>query len=397
MQGRDDPLAPSRATEAAERPRLAAPVTTEPVPQTRLVRPSLPDLDRYRELLEEVWATGMLSNFGPMAARLEAQAAAYTGSAHVRCVSSCDVGLVLAVAALDLPAGSEVVVPSFTFPSTVHALLWNGLRPRFADVDPDTWCLTAETARATLHPRGRARPAAVVATHSFASAADVPGLEALAGELEIPLLFDAAHAIGTFVGGRHAATCGDAAVISLSGTKAVTAAEGGLASFASAAHAESFAALRAYGAEREGEVRLRGLNGKLSELHAALAVLTLADAEAEVAARAAHVARYRAALAGAPARFQAVPDGVRPTPTLLVVDVGERRDRLRLALERRGVPTRAYFPPLHEMDAFAGLAPAGGLPVTERLGRTLLTLPLHSAMDVAEVDAIAAALRAELV
>ena len=353
----------------------------------RLARPSLPPLDAYADELGSTWDDGWLSNFGPHAERFERLCAEYTGLPHVRAVSSCDIGLTLAFRALGLPAGARVIVPSFTFPSTLHALLWNRLEPRFADVDPQTWCLTAESAAAAVD----GDTAAIVGTHAFVSICDVAGLEKLAADLGAALVFDAAQAMGSWVGDRHVGSYGDASLFSFSATKIATCGEGGLAAFRNPDHAERFALLRGYGTH-EYDSRLVGLNGKLSELHAALGCLTLPAIEEEVGARMRLVDRYRRRLDGVEGvRLQAIAQDLRPTPTFMAADVGARRDDVASVLADRGVDTRTYFRPLHTMERFRAL-PAAPLPVTERLGASLLTLPLYRGMEDGDVDLVCDAL-----
>jgi dTDP-4-amino-4,6-dideoxygalactose transaminase len=358
----------------------------------RLTRPSLPSLDAYAEQLAGAWDDGWLSNFGPHAERFEQICSSYTSLHHVRAVSNCDVGLTLAVRALGLERGARVLVPSFTFASTLHALLWNGLEPRFADVDADTWCLSADSAAAALD----GETAAIVGTHAFMSTCDLAGLEALATDLGALLLFDAAQAMGSWVRRRHVGAFGDASVFSFSPTKIATCGEGGLATFRDPAHSERFALLRGYGTDDEYDTRLVGLNGKLSELHAALGCLTVATIEDEVEVRMRLVERYGERLGGVSGlRLQAMASELRPTPTQLVADFGSRRDRVAGALESQGIDTRAYFRPLHSMERFRGL-PAAPLPVTERLGAALLALPLHRGMEEADVDLVCDAIELAL-
>jgi dTDP-4-amino-4,6-dideoxygalactose transaminase len=223
----------------------------------------------------------MLSNFSTQCERFEALVGEHMGACHALAVSSGDVGLTLAVAALGVPAGSEAIVPSFTFNSTVHALLWNGLRPRFVDVEEGTYGLDPEAVGRALSER----TGLVVGTHAFGVPCDVRALEALAHDHGVPLLLDAAQAIATTLDGRHVSRWGDASVFSFSGTKLVTSGEGGLAVFADEEAAERFLYLRGYGFRGDYMTRWVGLNGKLSELHAALGCLTFPGLGAEVAAR----------------------------------------------------------------------------------------------------------------
>lgn len=358
----------------------------------RMAAPTLPPLDAYAAELAETWEDGRLSNFGPQAERFEEICGAYIGRPDVRAVSNCDVGLALAVRALGLEPGARVLVPSFTFASTLHALLWNGLEPRFADVDPDTWCLTGASAAAALG----GEVAAIVGTHAFMSVCDVAGLDALATQSGAVVLYDAAQAMASWLGSEHVGASGDASVFSFSPTKIATCGEGGLATFRAPDATERFTLLRGYGSDTEYDSRHVGLNGKLSELHAALGCLTVPGIEDEVAVRLAHVDRYRERLVALPGvRLQALPPGLRPTPTQLVADFGRRRDEVASALAARGIETRAYFRPMHAMERFRALS-AAPLPVTERLGAALLALPLHRGMDAGDVDRVCTAIEAVL-
>ena len=349
----------------------------------RVARPSLPAFDDYADALAAVWESGQLSNFGPMAVRFEEHCRAYTGLRHVRATSSCDIGLTLAVRALGLEPGTPVLVPSFTFASTLHALLWNGLEPRFVDVDPGSWCLTADSCAGAADGAG-----AIVGTHAFMGVCDVEGLGALAAEAGAALLFDAAQALASWVGPLHVGEFGDASVFSFSPTKVATCGEGGLAAFRDAGAAERFELLRSYGSDDAYDSRFVGLNGKLSELHAALGCQTVPAIEDEVSARLALADRYRERLAAVDGvALQALAPGVRPTPTQLVVDLGSRRDAVAARLAAAGIDTRPYFRPMHRMERFRDL-PAAAMPVTDRLGASLLALPLHRALDLGDVDRV---------
>ena len=350
----------------------------------RVSRPSLPDLDRYTEVVADIWDRGILSNQGPCANAFEAAFASYTGvTGHVRCASSADLGLALAVRALGLPKGARALVPSLGFPSSVHALEWNGLRPQFVDVDAGDWCLHAEQLA------GLADGAAViVATHLFGVTCDVVGLEEVARASGAALVLDAAQAVATTVGPRHAADFGDAAVVSFSGTKAITAAEGGIAVLRSDEVAERFARLRSYGLDADRASVDCGSNAKLSELHAALGVLSLAEADPALDARRRLVDRYRARLADvAGVTLQLRPPGTVATPTYFAVALEGARDHVAAALADEQIEARRYFPALHVM---ARLATTDGapLPVTDRLAASLLALPLHAGLGLADVDEV---------
>jgi dTDP-4-amino-4,6-dideoxygalactose transaminase len=345
-----------------------------------VARPSLPALERFTAAMEEVWETARLSNEGPFGREIERQFADYCGlPGAALCASSCDLALTLAIRALDLPPGSRALVPSLGFPSTVHALQWNGLRAQFVDVDPHDWCVGPEQLRAALPDA--AGVSLIVATHLFGAPCDVRGLAELAGSLDARLVFDAAHAAATWTADEHVCAFGDASVVSLSATKIVTAAEGGIAVLVDPAHAERFRRLRAYGLDDDRVSREQGLNAKLSELNAALGVLAFEQIEHEVARRSAHVERYRSLLRDVPGlRLQAVAPGARATPTMFVVDVGRRRPEIRTSLRERGIESRPYFPALHRMPRLAGIQRAE-MVVTDHLDESLLALPLYSELE----------------
>lgn len=350
----------------------------------RVSRPSLPPLADYIGALEGVWATGMLSNDGDWARRLEDHYRDHFGGrSQVLCASSCDLALTLAIAALDLPCGGWAVLPSLSYPSAVNAVEWNGLRPRFVDVDADDWCLHPAQLEQELEGA-----VLILATHMFGVACDVDGLERAASDAGAALVFDAAHALTTRVGLRHVTEFGDASVVSLSATKLAPTAECGLAVFSQAEAAERFALLRNSGIAAGGLSVQRGLNAKLSELHAALAVLSAERLETEVSHREELVGVYRDRLSGPVGlRLQHLPPDCRATPSYFVVELtGVRRADLMRALARRGIETRPYFPALHLMPRFAASRPS--LPVTERLGQNLLALPLYADMPLAAAEEV---------
>src|SRR5512141_705740 len=161
-----------------------------------IARPALPELDEYVELLREIWRTRALSNFGSYARLFEERVQQFTGNPWCRAVASADLGLVLGLAALELPEGRECLVPSFTFNSTINAILWNRLRPVFVDVDRCSLNADPADVRRRLSPR----TCAVVATHVFGAPAEVAELVSACAGRELPLVFDAAHAFGSQLG-----------------------------------------------------------------------------------------------------------------------------------------------------------------------------------------------------
>ena len=351
-------------------------------------RPSLPPLEDFVALLGDIWGSRMLSNFGKYARRFEEKAQAYLGNPWTRCLVNCDVGLVLSLAALGLPEGAECLVQSFTFNSTVNAVLWNRLRPVFVDIDPRTFNVDCGDLERRLSPATRA----IVVTHIFGSPLDIGRVMETASRRGVPVVVDAAHAYGaTYRGVRIGAPqLGDFQVFSFSGTKQITSAEGGLVAAATEELAGRIEYRRAYGFQYDYVSRFLGLNGKLSEIHAALACLTIDAVEDVVAARQAKARRYQERLGEIPElRFQEHLPGNRSTYKDFAIVCPSGRDALADVLEKNEIQTKKYFRPLHPMPAFERFRSSDDdLRDTEAAADAVLCLPMFNELGEEDIDRV---------
>ncbi len=349
-----------------------------------ICRPDLPPLVELTALLEEIWDTRMLSNFGPLSRTLEEEAARALQVERVLAVSSGDTGLMATVAALDLEEGAPAFVSPFTFNSTINVALWNRLRPVFVDIDPYTLNMDPQALASAM--AGWDRPGVVVATHVFGAPCDTEGLAELAGLGGHRLVFDAAHALGSSRAGRPVGGFGDAEVFSLSGTKLVTSGEGGLVATDDPELAARIELVRGYGFKGDYRSRQVGLNGKMSELHAALGLLSLRRLPELVARRLEIVAAYRENL-GDMVGWQTIGHGDVSTYKDLVLELGFRREAVQSALEATGIQTKRYFVPLHTMEAYSRFRSAP-LPTAEAVHESTLCVPIYSDLDRDQVDLI---------
>lgn len=351
----------------------------------RVSRPCLPELSLYVEQLEGIWERGTLSNGGQCVIAFERAFARYAELQRATlALCNADIALTLALASLELPRGSRALLPSFGYPTSVHALEWNGLSPEFLDVDPHDWTLHAEQ----LEGRLDEDVSVVVATHMFGVPCAVEELEALTAASGAALVLDAAHAVATRSGERHIADFGDASVVSFSATKLATSAEGAIVTMRDSAAAKRLEVMRSYGMSRDGESELRGLNAKMSELHAALGLLAIEAIERHVERRRVLVELYTQALGSRPdVSLQRVPAGACASPSYFVVELGGARETVCRALAERGIESRPYFPALHLMPRLASRA-HGELPVTERLSAGLLALPLYCELAASSVEEV---------
>lgn len=360
----------------------------------RVARPSLPDYDALAGDVREILGSGFLSK-GRHLRSFEEAVAEYLGVRHAVAVSSCTTGLMLAYQALGL--AGEVVVPSFTFMATVSALVWAGARPVFADVDAAPTNLDAAAAEAAITPR----TCALVAVHNHGNPADIAALRELAARRRLRLVFDAAHAFGSLHRGAPVGAEGDASVFSLSFSKLLVAGEGGVVATDDDALAERVLVGREYGNSGAYDSAFAGLNGRMGEFNALLALGGLSRLEAGARHRNLLAELYRAELASVPGvGFQQVRANDRSSykDFSIVIDpraFGLTRDELARALEAENVETRKYYdPPVHRQTAYAQFARANDrLPNTDLLSRASLSLPVWSDMEPAVVSKVCAAVR----
>lgn len=348
------------------------------------------------EFLKEVrgiLASKQLTN-GAYVRKFEEAAAEYLSVAHCVAVSSCTAGLLVVLKALDLRG--EVILPSFTFHATAHAVVWNGLTPVFADCDAKTFCVAPQAVREQVS----IRTAAILAVHLFGNPAAVEELEKIAAELQIPLIFDAAHAFGSCSYGKHVGGFGTAEVFSFSPTKLVVAGEGGLVATRDAALAERLRAARNYGDAGNYNPEILGVNARMSEINAAMALHGLAGLDARIERRNEIRLRYERKLRDvAGIRFQEVSEGGRSTfkDFSVIVDeeeFGHSRDWLVELLHRENIGARKYFsPPVHRQKLYRAMWDGRALPVTDMVSDGVVSLPIYSSLTDESVDKVCEVIR----
>jgi dTDP-4-amino-4,6-dideoxygalactose transaminase len=311
---------------------------------------------------------------GPEVAAFEHELAARLGVEAVAAVSSGSAALELALRALGVGAGDDVVIPTYVCDALHHAVRRAGGTPVLADADPATLSLSAADVQARLTPRTRC----IIVPHAFGLAVDIEPFRALG----VPVIEDCAQALGARVGGRPAGSFGALAVCSFYATKLLTTGEGGAVA-GPAALIERVRDAREYDEREDLAPRV---NAKLSDLAAALGRSQLARFDAFVARRRAIAARYRERLRGAPCATPA-DAGSRHVYHRFVVEVERPPEAVQAALSARGVAARRpVFRPAHRA---LGL---GGFPVADRLWQRTLSIPCYPTLTDAEVDAVALAL-----
>ncbi len=339
-------------------------------------------LDRIAEVVD-----GGRYILGPEVRAFEAEWAAYLGAGHAVGVANGTDALTIALRALGVGPGDEVIVPSFTFYASAEAVPPTGAAPVFCDVDPDTMCVTAETVKAAMTPRTKA----VIAVHLFGNTAPVEEIEALG----VPVVEDAAQAAGTLTEGGRPGALGTIATFSFFPSKNLGClGDGGAVTTRDAELAERVRVLRFHGSRDKVSYEEVGYNSRLDELQAAILRVQLPHLDRWADGRRAAGEHYEAAGLGELVQLPQPAQGAQPAWHLYVVRHPDA-DRLAESLSAAGIGCRAYYrTPVHRQVAMRPWANGAELPVTDELARTHLALPMSAVLspqDAAEVTAAVAA------
>ncbi len=324
---------------------------------------------------------------GPEVERFEAEFADYVGVRHAVGVANGTDALTLALRALGVGPGDEVVVPSFTFYASAEAIPPTGARPVFCDVDPETFCVTPETVRAALTPATRA----VIVVHLFGNVAPVEEIAALG----VPVLEDAAQAAGSLTGGgARPGALGSAATFSFFPSKNLGAfGDGGAITTDDDDVADRVRMLRFHGSRDKTTFELVGHNSRLDELQAAILRVQLPHLDAWCDGRRAAGRAYADAGLGELVTLPAPVDGADPAWHLYVIR-DDRPDELGAALQERGVGQKAYYRvPAHRQPAMREWGHGVELPFTEEVARTHLALPMSPVLSAEQAETVVAAVR----
>lgn len=365
-----------------------APLAERPL---HIVRPTFPPLGDFAAEFDAALRSGQVTNHGPHVRAFEKALTDYLGVPALA-FSSGQAALLAMLRAAGIDGG-EVIVPSFTFAATPHAVRWCGAEPVFADSDPSgSLVMDPADAEARITPRTRA----LLAVEVYGIAPDYAAFEALGRRHGLRVLFDSAPAFGTRAGGVPVGRFGDAQSFSFHATKAFATMEGGAVSSRDAALLERAASIRNFGQTGGGaDCGTAGFNGKMQEVCALIGLRQLPSFDRAVARRREVAARYREKLAAVPGlSFARVPDGQEPVWLYFPVFVdpvrfGTDRNALAAALAAENLHVRKYFElPCHHMTAYAAQRSVA-LPRAERAAYSVVALPVYNDMTDAECDLFA--------
>lgn len=352
----------------------------------RLAKPAVPPITKLVKRYQEVLRTGMLTN-AKYVAKFEKACGQFLGNRNVVAVENGTAGLMLAIIALKLKG--EVILPSFTYSSTGHVLLWNGIKPVFADIDPLTFNLDPKDVERKI----TRKTSAIMPVHCFGNPVDIAAIEKLARKHKLKVIYDAAHAFGSLYKGQPLAKFGDAVVYSFTPTKVLTTAEGGLV----AVKKQSLVPLLKLGRYNGDSVNLKeeflGITARMTEFSAILGLENLRSLKKHLAKRLKLVRYYQKKLKNvAEIIFQKISPGnfsVYRDMTIVINGPRKLRNELLVKLHKNNIQAKSYFsPPLHKKTVYRKWSQNLKLPNTGWLADRIIDLPLHAELTFSEIDKV---------
>lgn len=351
-----------------------------------VTRSSLPPMEEFVEKLGHIWETAWLTNMGEYHEELKAELKTYLKTDGLELFVNGHMALEMVLQAFQLEG--EVITTPFSFASTTHAIVRNGLKPVFCDINPDDFTMDA----CRLESLITERTCAIVPVHVYGNLCDVEKIQEIADRHGLKVIYDAAHAFGEELDGRGVGTFGDASMFSFHATKVFHTIEGGAVTFEEPWLADILYKLKNFGITGKESVEYVGGNGKMNEFQAAMGLCNLKYIDREIAKRGAVARRYRERLEGVSGiRLSAVNPRVKPNYAYFPVvfeDCRRSRDEIYERLAKRQIFARKYFYPcINEYGCYRGQF-FGDTPVAARISRQVLTLPIYADLPLETVDEI---------
>jgi dTDP-4-amino-4,6-dideoxygalactose transaminase len=357
--------------------------------------PFLPPLQEFIPYLEKIWDNRILTNGGPLHQQLEQALCDYLGVDHISLFTNGTIALITALQALRITG--EVITTPYSFVATTHSLLWNGIKPIFVDIDPETLNLDPAKVEAAITPQ----TTAIMAVHCYGNPCDVAALQAIANNYNLKIIYDAAHAFGVRDSGGSVLRYGDLSTLSFHATKVFHTFEGGAIICPDARTKLHIDRLKNFGFVDEVTVVAPGINGKMSEVNAAMGLLQLQYVGRSIAAREAIDACYRESLKDVKGirclKYSRLTAGnYSYFPILVQPEYPLSRDALYEKLKQNSIYGRRYFYPLiSSFPMYRGMPSARreNLPVATEVASKVLCLPLYPGLADENVLEIARIVR----
>ena len=354
-----------------------------------VTRSSMPDFNEYCEEIKELWDSHWLTNMGPKHKKLQAELKEYLKVENIDLLTNGHMAIELTLQALNLQG--EVITTPFTFASTTHAIVRNGLTPVFCDIDPITYTMDTEKLESLINEK----TCAIVPVHVYGNVCNVEEIERIAKKHGLKVLYDAAHSFGETYNGKGIGSFGDASCFSFHATKVFNTIEGGAVCFKDEKLGNIIYELKNFGIHGPEDVTAVGANAKMNEFSAAMGICNLRHIDEEIAKRKAVVERYYEHLDGVDGiTLSKVQKGVKSNysyfPVLFDGKVfGKNRNEVFEDLAKNDIIARKYFYPLtNTFECFKGRYDVMQTPTALAISKKVLTLPLYADLKLEEVDKI---------
>ena len=353
--------------------------------------PLLPPLEDFTFLLKEIWESKMLTNNGNFHQKLEEELAKYLKVPYLSLFTNGTLPLITALQAMRITG--EVITTPFSFVATTHSLWWNGIKPVFVDIEPETCNLDPSKIEAAITPR----TTAIMPVHVYGKPCKTKEIQEIANKYGLKVIYDAAHAFGVEINGESILNFGDMATLSFHATKVYNTLEGGALVVHDEQTKKRIDYLKNFGFASETEVVAPGINSKVDEVRAAYGLLNLKQVDHAINSRRKVAIRYRDELQGVKGItfFNDIP-GVRHNYSYFPIfinaeEYGMTRDELYFKMKEHNVFGRRYFYPLiSTFSTYRGLDSANpdNLPVATQISNNVICLPMHHALSENEVEYI---------
>lgn len=354
-----------------------------------VTRSSMPDLDEYMEEIKGMWDTHWLTNMGPKHREFQLKLCEYMGVEHLELLTNGHMALELSLQAMDLQG--EVITTPFTFASTTHAIVRNGLTPVFCDIDPKSFTMDVTKLERLITDR----TSAILPVHVYGNICDIEEIERIARKYNLRVIYDAAHTFGETYKGKGIGSYGDVSCFSFHATKVFHSIEGGAVCFRDKRFGERIYDLKNFGIHGPEEVSAVGANAKMNEFCAAMGICNLRHIDDEIARRQRVDERYRLHLEGVEGLLLSThnPDVKYNYAYFPVIfdetRFGASREEVFDALAVNGINARKYFYPItNTFSAFHGKYDVSETPTALHVSKRVLTLPMYADLDLEDVDRI---------
>lgn len=354
-----------------------------------VTRSSMPELDEYMDEIKDMWDSHWLTNMGPKHKQLQAELCEYMGVENIDLFTNGHMAIELTLQAMNLQG--EVITTPFTFASTTHAIVRNGLEPVFCDIDPVTFTMDPEKLEKLITDR----TCAILPVHVYGNICNVEEIERIAHKYELKVIYDACHTFGETYKGKGVGAFGDASCFSFHATKAFNSIEGGAVTFKDKRLGDILYELKNFGIHGPEEVSAVGANAKMNEFCAAMGLCNLRHLEEEIAKRQKVAERYCSHLEGVEGlQLNAIQPELKRNyayfPVIFDEKVfGSTRAEVFDALAEQGIGARKYFYPLtNTFSAFHGKYNVMDTPVALHISKRVLTLPMYADLALEDVDCI---------